>query len=140
GEYQLRKIAEQPLPKNFFEPFTTLMHHYSSMTVPAHYYLAEKLLEGHQVTVEGFVYNHVIQFLGIVDSVMYPGTFCFARFNYPCELHKDIQEHMYDIAERCIQGIQLNNSFFNIEMIYNVEKNSIHIIEINPRLASQFAD
>jgi hypothetical protein len=37
-------------------------------------------------------------------------------------------------------GIGFNGGLFNIEMFYNAELNTIHIIEINPRMSSQFAD
>ncbi len=36
--------------------------------------------------------------------------------------------------------MEFNNGMFNIEFIYHPEKKSLHIIEINPRMASQFGD
>ena len=36
--------------------------------------------------------------------------------------------------------IGFNNGIFNIEFMYNMHRDTIHIIEINPRMASQFAD
>ncbi len=44
------------------------------------------------------------------------------------------------IAKRVIAGIGFDNGLFNMEMIYDPRRDSIHIIEINPRMASQFAD
>lgn len=47
---------------------------------------------------------------------------------------------MAAIAEKFVLGIGLNNAFFNIEFIYNPDINQIHIVEVNPRMCSQFAD
>jgi len=139
-QHQLQTIVAKGLPKNFFEPFNILLQEYSSFSLPAHYLLAEELLQGDQVTVEGFVVNDAVYILGIVDSIMYPGTISFARFEYPSSLKQDVQDRMHDIAERFMRGINFNNGFFNIEMMYNPVTEAIHIIEVNPRMASQFAD
>ena len=39
-----------------------------------------------------------------------------------------------------MQGLGFDNGIFNIEMMYDAEADRISIIEINPRMASQFAD
>ena len=39
-----------------------------------------------------------------------------------------------------MQGLGFDNGLFNIEMMYDPEADLISIIEINPRMASQFAD
>jgi hypothetical protein len=46
---------------------------------------------------------------------------------------------MGQIAERVIRHIGLDRSFFNIEFFYRREDDSIWIVEINGRMASQFA-
>jgi hypothetical protein len=45
--------------------------------------LCEDLVGGEQFTVDGFVYGNEVTILGIVDSIMYPGTMSFASFEYP---------------------------------------------------------
>lgn len=103
-------------------------------------FVLEELLEGHQVCLEGFVVDKKIHILGIVDAHMYPGTMSFERFEYPSQLAKSICMRLDRIARRFIAGTGFNNGFFNIEFIYNKQKDSISIIEVNPRIASQFAD
>jgi biotin carboxylase len=71
---------------------------------------------------------------------MFPGTICFERFDYPSQLSSSIQQRMESIAKEFIRGIQLDNSLFNIEFMYNPDKDEVHIIEVNPRMSSQFAD
>lgn len=74
------------------------------------------------------------------NSVMFPGTLAFSRFDYPSCLPKDVQARMGESAARVIEGIGFDNGLFNIEMIYDAEADRVSIIEINPRMASQFAD
>lgn len=140
SEVALTKALALMPPPTFFEPFTKLCKRYASFDVDELYLLAEELLHGDQVTVEGYVYNHDVVVLGVVDSIMFDDKISFARFDYPSHLPLSIQERMSVIAEKVIKGIKFNNGLFNIEMIYNPERDTMHIIEINPRMSSQFAD
>jgi len=103
-------------------------------------FLGEEILEGFQVTVDGFVHNGIVKIIGIVDSVMFPGTISFERFEYPSRLPNLVQQVMKDIVACVIEKIGLDNTLFNVECIYNMQTGAIHIIEINPRMSSQFAD
>jgi len=47
---------------------------------------------------------------------------------------------MGEIAATTMQGLGFDDGIFNIEMMYDAEADRISIIEINPRMASQFAD
>lgn len=129
------------------QPRTFSLHHFNWFLdycdlkeVPAHFLLAEELLEGTQVTWEGHIFENEVVMHGVVDSIMFPGTICFARFDYPSKLSEDIQQRMTNIASKAIKGLGFNNGIFNIEFMYNPKTNAIQIIEINPRMASQFAD
>jgi hypothetical protein len=81
-----------------------------------------------------------VEILGIVDSVLHPGSNSFAQFIYPSSLSGEIQSRMAEIARRVMLYLGLANTLFNIEMIYDAASDAIHIIEINPRLCGQFAD
>jgi hypothetical protein len=107
--------------------------------VPASSLLLEEPISGQQVTLDGYAYRGRTVPLGVVDSVFFPGTLSFARFEYPSRLPPRVQERMGQIAERVIQHIGLDRTFFNIEFFYRQEDDSIWIIEINGRMASQFA-
>ena len=78
--------------------------------------------------------------MGVVDSVMFPGTIAFARFDYPSCLPEGVQARMAAIATSLMEGLGFDNGLFNIEMMYDADADRIAIIEINPRMASQFAD
>ncbi len=107
--------------------------------VPASALILEELLAGQQVTVDGYAHGGKVVLLGVVDSVFFPGTLSFERFDYPSRLPRRVQERMGRIAERVIRHIGLDRTFFNLEFFYRREDDSIWIIEINGRMASQFA-
>ena len=98
------------------------------------------MLTGEQVTVEGYVYDGKPVIFGVVDSIMFPGSLAFSRFDYPSSLPQALQARMGEIAARVMEGIGFDNGLFNIEMMYEPGADRVSIIEINPRMASQFAD
>ena len=71
---------------------------------------------------------------------MFPNKISFKRFEYPSCLPETVQTRMGVIAQKFMNGIGFNNGLFNIEFMYNFDKDTISIIEVNPRMASQFAD
>lgn len=107
--------------------------------VPATALLLEEPLTGCQVTLDGYAYRGRVVLLGVVDSVFFPGTRSFARFEYPSHLPAPVWKRMGRIAERLVEAVGLDRTFFNIEFFYREEDDSIWIIEINGRMASQFA-
>jgi biotin carboxylase len=135
-----QRITSSLLPAGFLKPLNDLLRAYTDFPLNASYLLAESLLEGTQVSLEGYVFEGRVHTLGIIDSVMYPGTISFQRFEYPSRLSEDVQQRMRQIAERFISGIRYDNALFNIEFMYNAATDEIHIIEINPKIASQFTD
>ncbi|MBC7998039.1 MAG: ATP-grasp domain-containing protein [Leptolyngbya sp.] len=138
---QLEKLAKDSLlPELFIKPFNDLVRNCTNWDLDASYLLYEELLEGLQVSLEGFVFNGKVTIMGIIDAIMFPNTFSFKRFQYPSKLTVDVLLRMEQIATDFITGIGYDNAMFNFEMIYNPEKDSIHIIEINPKIASQFPD
>jgi biotin carboxylase len=124
----------------FFLPLDRMLERYTGATIGTKRLIAEGLLKGEQVTVEGYAYGGKAGIFGVVDSVMFPGTLAFSRFDYPSSLPDDVQARMEEIAARVIEGMGFDHGLFNIEMMYDAEADCVSIIEINPRMASQFAD
>ncbi|MFL6649396.1 MAG: acetyl-CoA carboxylase biotin carboxylase subunit family protein [Sulfurifustaceae bacterium] len=139
AEDLLRDAWDASLFEPFFQPFESLLADYAGLALGPRV-IVEGLLEGMQVTVEGYAQGGEIRVIGVVDSIMYPGTRSFQRFEYPSALPDSVQERMADIACKFVRGIGYDNALFNIEMMYDARTDAIHIIEINPRIASQFAD
>jgi hypothetical protein len=128
------------LPDAFFKPFRMLFERHTGLPFGDSCLIAESLLKGTQVTLEGYIYRGELQVLGVVDSIMYPGTLAFQRFEYPSSLPAAVQQHMAEVARQVMLGIGYDNGMFNIEFMHDAVTGAIHIIEINPRMASQFAD
>jgi biotin carboxylase len=125
---------------DFFLPLERLLAREARIEIGAERLIAEGLLNGEQVTVEGYAFGGEVKILGVVDSIFFPGTLAFSRFEYPSALPDGVQERMADVALRVMGGLGFDNGLFNIEMMYDARDDRIAIIEINPRMASQFAD
>lgn len=137
SEDELKKYVATLTPlQSFSQPLTQLL----TTTVPAHYLLAEELLEGVQCTLEGYIQDGVYHHIGITDSHMYPNASSFESFNYPSQLPLEVKQQMIDCTEHLMVQSGFDNSLFNIEFFYNSTNNTVKIIEVNPRWVAQFAD
>ena len=103
-----------------------------------HGFLGEELLSGDEVTLEGFVHGGKVTTIGVTDSVKYPGTLSFERFDYPSGLPADRQAELSGIAARLLPALGFDGGFFNVEF-FVPEAGPAQIIEVNGRIASQFA-
>jgi len=141
GPDQLRSITKSALmPAGFIRPFDDMLRAYTNYPLHASYLLVESLLEGSQVSLEGYVFGGRVHVMGILDAIMFPGSISFKRFQYPSSLKADVQDRMKNIAQCFLTGIGYDNAPFNIEMFYDARTDRISIIEVNPKIASQFSD
>jgi hypothetical protein len=124
----------------FSTPLNDIFKNYSNYKCDANYLIAEKLIYGKQVTLEAYSYKKDIHIIGIVDSIMHKNKISFKRFDYPSNLNRDIKLKMEKIAREFIKKLGFGNGILNIEFFYDPDIGSIKIIEINPRMCSQFAD
>jgi hypothetical protein len=106
---------EEWIIRRLVKPFADIMPLYARNAVDPSGMLAEEIMTGDQINIDGYCYRGQAFFLGAIDEIMYPGTDAFIRFEY---------EH----------------GFFNIEFIYNKDNDQLRIIEINPRMASQLVN
>jgi len=102
--------------------------------------LLERLLTGDQVTLEGIAAGGEVLPLAVVDSHFLPGTLSFASFRYPSRLPAAAQDAAWDVVRRLVRGIGFDGGLFNVEMIWDREAGRPWILEINPRMCSQWAD
>lgn len=136
-------ILDATLPEQFYWPFDELLRLHPELglaEVGSHCVLAESLLVGHQCTLEGYVRRGVAHTVGVVDSIFYPGTRAFQRFEYPSSLPEAAQTRLHRICADLMEGMAYGDGFFNVEFMVNLERDTANIIEVNPRLASQFSD
>lgn len=102
--------------------------------------LAEEVMQGAQVNVDGWMEHGRIAFFGIVDATMYPGTHAFARFDYPSRLPPAMQGRAFAVAEAALRAVGFDHGAFNVELFCDPAGGMPRVIEINPRLAAQFGD
>jgi hypothetical protein len=136
----LRK-ARRRLP-SFARPFDRLMREAGlneSYPIGGQNLIAEGILQGLQVTLEGYVFQGKVFLIDFVDSIFYPGTHSFQRFERPTKLPSLIQKRMFRWAERFLQSIGFDNSLFNFEFLYDPRKKTVRLLEVNSRMAHQFA-
>lgn len=140
----LREFLARPAVREFLAEwmpiFNQCVRRYTDLEVDGSCFIAEGLLQGRQVTVEGFSAGGEVEILGVVDSVMYPGTSSFARFDYPSSFDEGLRERMRELARQTVRALGLDCAMFNVEMVYDAELDRVAILEVNPRLCGQFAD
>lgn len=100
-------------------------------------FLAEELLEGGEVTVEGYVYQGEVVTIGVTDSVKYPGTNSFERFEFPSALTPDRKAELREVVSRVLPALGFDGGFFNVEL-FVPDRGPAQIIEVNARISSQF--
>ncbi len=131
---------ERLVLKRLLRPFNDLLALYGDGECDALHFLAEDLVEGTQVTLDGCVSDGRVEIFGVVDSVMYPGTHAFHRFEYPSALAGSVRGRMEDVARRLAARSGYDHGCFNVEMVHDPRADEIRIIEMNLRLSPQFAD
>src|SRR5438093_1355501 len=79
---------EKHIIRRLVQPFNDLMRDLlpGDEVCDAYHLIGEEPLDGVQVNVDGYVDRGAAHCLGVVDSVMYPGTIAFQRFEYPSRL------------------------------------------------------
>jgi hypothetical protein len=104
----------------------------------AHGFLAEELLTGMEVTYEGYVHHGRVTTIGVTDSVKYPGTNSFERFEYPTVLSEERERELEEVARKVMPALGFDGGFFNMEFFVSPGRPAT-IIEVNARISSQFA-
>ncbi|HRI68167.1 MAG TPA: ATP-grasp domain-containing protein [Polyangium sp.] len=122
------------------KPYAQLLSMMRDKPILPHCFVAEAPLRGIQVTVDGFVQNGISTVIGITDSIMYPGTSSFARFEYPSSLPPPVQTRIIAMTNRLMQGSGFDHSCYNVEFFYDEAEDRLSVIEINPRMSYQFSD
>ena len=131
---------EQYIIKRLVRPFNDVVKRYTDFDVDAHWMIAEELIDGQQINVDGVVVDGQTHILGIIDAVMYPDTDQFMRFEYPTKLPPAHAARAEDTAKRIVAALGLDHGLFNVEMRVCRSSGECRLIEVNPRMAAQFSD
>jgi biotin carboxylase len=124
----------------YLRMFRTLLAHYADFDAGGYDFLAEEVLAGDMVTVEGYADRAGVHVLGVVDAHRDPRTGSFLRFEYPSALPAEVQARMAELARTLADAAGLRESFFNVELFSVRGGAELKVIELNPRICGQFAD
>ncbi|WP_026454941.1 ATP-grasp domain-containing protein [Saccharomonospora iraqiensis] len=107
--------------------------------VPGTACLVEEAVTGRQVTVEGYRYHHEPHVYGVIDSVTYPDSSSFLRYQYPSTLPPHLIAEVSDIAKRIAVRMNLRSTTFDVEFFVDVDTGRVSVLEVNPRLSQSHA-
>jgi len=131
---------ERAIIDRLVQPFADVMRAHSAFTEDPFSMVCEEIARGFQVTANGYARLGKVTMLGTVDSVMYPGTDQFQRFQYPSSLPRETLAQVDALAVRLIEGLAFRQGMFNVEMRIDPATGRPRVIEVNPRAAGQFYD
>ncbi len=133
-------VGELWVIRHLVEPFERIARQRLAQAGTAHRLLMEQPVHARQYNLDGYVFNGELQPLGIVESVMYPGTQAFARFVYPCGIEAAGEQKAFETARRFLKAVGFTHGLFNMEFFYDAATDKLTVIEFNPRMAAQFSD
>ncbi|WP_241080769.1 ATP-grasp domain-containing protein [Natranaerofaba carboxydovora] len=102
-------------------------------------FLSEEIMEGTQVTVNGYVYGGEPHNFGIVKAAFHDDIISFSHHELPYEISPNLEKQINDVTSELVRALGLNNTFYNVELRIDEEKEKIWIVEVNSRAAFQFA-
>lgn len=126
--------------RHLVEPFERVARKRLPAASSAHRLMIETPVHARQYNLDGYVFNGEPKPLGVVESVMYPGTQAFMRFDYPCALPAAGREQAIDAARRFLAAVGFTHGLFNMEFFHDAATGKLTVIEFNPRMAAQFSD
>jgi biotin carboxylase len=131
---------EKYIIKRLVRPFNDVVERMHATPINGHYMLGEEIIDGFQVNVDGFAERGKVTVLGIVDAIMYPGTDAFLRWEYPSRLPPEWKTKIHETTKAVIEALEFDHGMFNVELKICSHSGDCKVIEVNPRMASQFSD
>ncbi|NED99339.1 ATP-grasp domain-containing protein [Phytoactinopolyspora halotolerans] len=122
-----------------FEQVLEHLHPPPEIAGSGRYCLVEEDVSGEQLTVEGYVQGDKVHIYGIVASINYPDTSSFLRYEYPAAIPPHVAGRLEEVTRRVIIQSGLDNSTLNIEFFWDPAKDTINVLEVNPRHSQSHA-
>ena len=128
----------------FQEPFDYLLNQVERPPEVAHvgggHCIAEGIIDGHQVTLEGYGFDGRIEVYGAIDSVRHANRSTFGSYRYPSAMPTLVLERMEEITRRFMQHIDYDNMPFNAEFFWDAQRDRIWLLEVNTRISESHCD
>lgn len=100
--------------------------------------LCEAKVKGTQITLDGLIFNGQFYFFGITRGSLLSGTNSFIQWDYPYKFSQALEKKIIKVTKQYVSAVGLDNTVFNIEFLVDENENQIWLIELNPRISSQF--
>ncbi|MFO7883479.1 MAG: ATP-grasp domain-containing protein [Desulfobacteraceae bacterium] len=102
-------------------------------------FLCEEFISGTQVTMDGYIFKGEVFFIGFTKAEFYPRTNSFSHHIFPYEFSPGLDTLIKDNLKTLIPALGIDNSFFNVELRADEANETFKVIEVNCRIAFQFA-
>lgn len=102
--------------------------------------LEEPVLAARQFNLDGFVIDGNLELLGFVDARLDPVSGAFIAFETPSRIRPEVRSRAKLILARFLSAVGFEHGSVNAEFFYDPITDRLTVIEVNPRLASQFGD
>jgi hypothetical protein len=102
-------------------------------------FLCEELVQGDQVTVDGYIVDGQVELFGMTGAEFLPESNSFSHHVFPCSFDSHISGHIRETIQKLIPRLGLDNNLFNVELRLNPSTGTFSILEVNSRIAFQFA-
>jgi biotin carboxylase len=102
--------------------------------------IAESIISGTQAAPEGYVRNGKVHVHGLFDMVREPNGKSFSHLQYPSQLPERVQQQMVDIAEKILHQVGFDNGCFNVEYLWDEDKDKLWVVEVNTRISQSHSD
>ncbi|RXE47035.1 ATP-grasp domain-containing protein [Chromohalobacter israelensis] len=128
----------------FGNPFNDALRHLNDEKVIEAYggnlCIAEELITGVQGAPEGTMYKGEFNIHGIVMQPKSGDDVLFDRLVYPSSLPEKIHHHMVSVSEKFLRHIGYDNGCFNVEFIWDENKEKLWLVEINTRISQSHSE
>lgn len=101
--------------------------------------LVEESVTGGQLTIEGYSVGTEVHIYGAIDSVTYPDCPSFLRYQYPSTLPQRIITRASDLSRALVARLGLDSVAFNVEFFVDPERETLTVLEVNPRHSQSHA-
>jgi hypothetical protein len=103
--------------------------------------IAEAIVRGRrQNGPEGYIHNGKVHINGITDTIKDAAGKSFLRYEYPSTWPQYMQEKSIEVTERLLSRLDLGNTAFNLEFIWDESNDDLKLIEVNPRISQSLSD
>lgn len=106
----------------------------------AHACLAEEFVIGRQLAPEGSMHRGDFRVHGVIDMPKDERGLQWSRLVYPARIPEEIQQRMATVSERYLRHIGYDNGCFNVEFLWDEERDRLWLIEVNTRISQSHAD